>query len=326
MLLGLVGTVAAVGCAGLPYAPRFPTEPARVARHGLANDGELEPTLRPGDRLLIEVSEGAKSRQIQTTVDGRGSVHVASGRDVEVAGLSVGGAEARLGGAWRKVERFAEVRLQLAASAPRRVNVFGAVARPGFVTLMPGMRVIDVMAGAGGVLSQTATTAVGTLSVADLEHAVLVRNGHVLPISLKSALAGVSGHNVYMAPGDHVYVPFETGRQVSVFGQVGSPSVVTYRSGLRLTEALSAAGGVTSSGDKDDIRLMRGGPAAPAAFRASLRAIVDGHASDVVLSAGDVVFVEDDPIEDLSELLPIVGAFVGLAATVLTVVILTKAL
>ena len=322
--LGLVTTLAAVGCAGLPYAPRFPIEVARVVRPGLANDGKFASTLVPGDQLLVELSDGATSRQIQATVDGRGSVHVTSGKDVEVAGLSLGGAEARLNGAIRQVEKFTDVHVRLADAVQRRVNVFGAVANPGFVPVKPGMRVIDVVADAGGVLNQAATTPITQAKMADLEGAVLVRKGQVVPISLKRALEGAAGHNVYVHPGDYLYVPFESEQQISVFGQVGSPRIVEYRRGLRLSEALSAAGGITKNGDKGDIRLVRGGPVAPDVFRASLSAIVDGHASDVVLSPGDVLFVEDHPIEDFRELLPIVAGVVGVAVTVLTSILIAK--
>jgi protein involved in polysaccharide export with SLBB domain len=108
-----------------------------------------------------------------------------------------------------------------------------------------------------------------------------------------------------------------------VIGHVATPTLLVHHNGLRMTEALSAAGGLTRGGDKSDIRLMRGPPEAPKTYRASLRGIVDGHQHDVALAPGDVVFVTDDPIEDFGEIVRVAApmAVIGLAILAVTLIV-----
>ena len=109
-----------------------------------------------------------------------------------------------------------------------------------------------------------------------------------------------------MRAGDLLYVPFAAEHNVSVFGQVNGPIVIPYHSGLRLTDALAAASGVTVEGDKGDIRIIRGPIAKPEVFQASLAAIADGEQHDTVLAPGDAVFVEDSALEDMTEVFNII--------------------
>lgn len=312
-----------MGCGGLPKAPRYPAPAASVGAQGLPDDGLEEPKLRPGDALVIEVGVGEEQQTREVVVDGRGELHVAAGQDVKVAGLSIAGAEARVTEVLRAADRFAEARLRFASGTRRQVSIIGALTRPGAIEFAPAMRVVDVLAAAGGVRTQAPRLDTPAYSVADLEGAVIVRDGIALPINLREAMAGTPGHNVYVRGGDYIYVPFATDDTVAVLGQVNSPQLLMHRNGLRLTEALSEAGGLTTGGDKSDIRLIRkrAGPR-PKVYRASLRAIADGRTSDVVLAEGDVVFVQDDPAEDAAEVFDLIAplATVMISALALFVV------
>lgn len=310
------------GCASLPVPPVMPN--AGAARPaGLTRDEPASGAIRPGDQLSVEITSGKESHTTIGIVDARGDVHVTSGRDVAVAGLSLESAEQRVTAAVRTGDKFAEVDLQLATRPSQRVSVLGALRKPGYLELRPGMRVVDVVAAAGGlqavVPAGAKTSGRAPVPVADVESAVLVRDGKALPIDFEKALQGQTGHNVLVHPGDQVYVPYAAGQVVSVFGQVASPTVIAHRSGLRMTEALSAAGGLTVGGDKSDIRLLRGPPEAPKAYQASLRAIAKGEQHDVVLAPGDVLFVQDDPIEDIGEVVRLFGTIGAAAVGVLAV-------
>jgi polysaccharide export outer membrane protein len=311
------------GCASLPLAPAYPNAGA-AGPAGLARDEPPSGAIRAGDQLSIEITSGNESHKTIGIVDARGDVHVTSGRDVAVGGLSLESAEQRVTAAVRSGDKFAEVDLQLATRPSQRVSVLGALRKPGYLALTPGMRVVDVVAAAGGLLTLTPAAGARTstrspVPVADVESAVLVREGKALPIDFEKALQGQPGHNVLVHPGDRLYVPFAAGQVVSVFGQVGTPTVIAHRSGLRMTEALSAAGGLTAGGDKSDIRLLRGPPEAPKAYQASLRAIADGEQHDVVLAPGDVLFVKDDPVEDIGEVVRLFGSIGAAALGVLAV-------
>jgi polysaccharide export outer membrane protein len=274
--------------------------------------------VRVGHVLTLSVQSVGARVDSTLVVDGSGHVHVASACDVHVADLTLGEAELAVQKKLRERDRLAHVELRSTGSGGKPAGVLGAVSRPGLVVVAPGMRVSDVIAAVGGVLSVTspATSTGPAQPAADLDRAVLLRRGAVVPISLEAAIQAKTGHDVYVKDGDYLYVPFAEARQVVVLGQVNGPSLLTHHDGLRLTEALSSAGGVTVFGDKDDIRILRGAPEKPSVYQTSLDDIADGEQSDVLLLPGDAVFVQDHPIEDIGEafstLLPLTA--LGLAA------------
>lgn len=313
-----------VACTSLPPLPPHPTGPGALAPLGLADDRPTDGALRPGDQLIVESGSGEERRRVRASVNATGELHVDSGQDVPVAGLSLDRAEERVTDVLRTRDKFAEIDLLLASRPSQRVIALGALARPGPIEATPRMRVADVIAAAGGILFQSDAGGLPALEVADLDHAAVVRNGTALPISMREALRAKPGHNVYVHPGDLLYVPFATQNTVSVLGQVESPRVLPHRSGLRLTEALAAAGGVSSGGDSDDIRLVRGPVDAPRVFQASLADIADGDQNDATLAPGDVVFVSDHLFEDLEEFFGLAGPVSGLLLVAIGVIIVTE--
>src|SRR5262249_40248279 len=103
---------------------------------------------------------------------------------------------------------------------------------------------------------------------------------------------------------------------VAVLGQVGRPVMLPLHRGMRLTEALGAAGGVTTDGSRNDIRIVRGPAEMPTVYQASLADIADGEQHDVELTAGDTVFVTDSFVEDASEVFGVVAPLFSLALVV----------
>lgn len=313
----LLAVVLLIGCGGLPKAPAYPKKgdsfspPQALARPGMPADRALPLTLAPGDVLTIELTAQPPSTLTNVVIDGAGRVHLPMAGDVEVAGRGLSDAEGKIQAALRKFDRFVEVTIQVTTPGGQRVTVLGAVATQGAVQLLPGARVTDVIAASGGP-TVTSEPASAPIPLADMDGAVVTRNGRPLPISIAKALAGDPAHNVYMHPGDHVYVPPALGANVSVFGQVGGARAFPFRAGLRLSEALAMAGGVTAGADKGDIRVIRGTLSKPRVYRASLSALVDGRTHDVALQAGDIIFVTDHAIEDIGEVMAIVSSALSL--------------
>jgi polysaccharide biosynthesis/export protein len=308
------------GCGGFPRAPAYPraddgfSAPQDTGRVGMPNDRPVPLTLQPGDLLTLElVSE--QSRTLQgLVVDATGSVHVPLAGDVDVGGLGLSAAEAKLGQALKRFDRFVEVTVQVTEPRGQRATVLGAVTTQGAVQLVPGSRVADVIASAGGPLTSSGEGSL-PIPLGDLDGAVITRDGQPLPISVAKALAGDPLHNVYVHPGDHVYVPPALGTNITVLGQVGGARVFPYQAGLRLTQALAIAGGITVGGDKGDIRVIRGTLEKPRVYQASLSDVVDGDSHDVALRPGDIIFVTDHPIEDIGEVMAIVAPILSLGLT-----------
>lgn len=306
-----------VGCSSFPKAPTYPRKSGvfssaqEVKRPGIPNDQPIPMLLAPGDVLTIDLEADVPKTLTGVLVDGAGRVHLPMAGDIEVAGRGLTDAEGKIQAALRKFDRYVEVSIQVTLAAGQRATVFGAVGKQGIVQLDPGARVMDVIALAGGPSMGGGVTGAPAW-LADLEGAVITRNGKPLPISVAKALEGDPLHNVFVHPGDHLYLPPLLGGNVVMLGQVGGPGVIPFRAGLRLTEALALSGGVTAGADKGDIRVIRGTLAKPRVYRASLSDFVAGRTHDVQLQAADIIFVTDHAIEDFGEVMSVVSSTLSL--------------
>lgn len=308
--LALAACAACTGCAGLP-APPVRVEAARAASAGLSRDSAPALRLRPGDAVDVTVDSVGGSATQRVVVEADGSLFVSGVGSAVAQGRSLADLERALTQKLQVIDRFGRIDVALREDAGQRVTVLGAVERQGAVQLVPGMRVADVIAAAGGPLSVESEVDGAAIALGDLSSAVVVRDGGPLPISLARALRGDPAHNVHAHPGDHVYVPLARDRSVRVMGQVRSPVVFAAPPGLRLSEALARAGGVTVGGDISDIRVVRGAVEQPDVYSADYAAVVGGEGPDMEVAPGDLVFVTDEPMEDIGEVL---GLFVPLAA------------
>lgn len=304
-----------VSC-GLPTAPAYPTKedgfsgPKPVPRPGLPGDAALPIKLQPGDVLTIELATDPPRSLTDVVIDGMGQVHVPLAGDVAIGSLGLTEAEKTLEAALKQFDKFVQVTISISDPRGQRATVLGAVAQQGTVSLIPGARITDVIATVGGPLSSNENGV--PILLADLQGAVLIRGGHTQPISVARALEGDPLHNVFMRPGDHLYVPPALGRSVTVLGQVGGPRVFPHLPGLRLSQALAMSGGLTVGADKGDIRVIRGSLEAPRVYQASIADFVDGEVHDVQLQPGDIIFVTDHPIEDIGEVLSVVSPALSL--------------
>lgn len=317
---------ALAGCAALPPPPTN-ARSLHEMLPGLAQDHAASSVLRAGDRIVVALGDGTTAPlERMTWIEGNGRAHITSGQDVDLAGATLEVAEQRITTVVRQRDKLAQVDVRLDSGRPHQAIVLGAVVLPGDTQIVPSMRVSGLIAAAGGLVqarvSQTGQT---VPSPSDLSGARLLRGGVALPISVVRAVVGEKGHDVLVHPGDLLYIPYVSSNGVAMFGQVNAPTILPHRDKLRLSEALSAAGGLTSWADGDDIRIVRGPAEKPIVYQASFDDFVDGEARDVVLLPGDVVYVEDDPLEDVFEVISVISPIAGMAASfVLTAVILSQ--
>jgi polysaccharide export outer membrane protein len=176
-------------------------------------------------------------------------------------------------------------------------------------------------------LAQVIGNATINTDQADLSDLMLTRDGHTYRIDLNALGEGngkTLSQNIYMKPGDRLFLPYNDNKEVYMMGEVLRPSAITFKtSDLTLTQALGRVGGlnpVTANGRA--VYVIRGvkdlaqHPAtvfhlnarSPAAF---------ALADNFKVRPGDVVFVGPSGITKwnrvLSQLLPLSG-IVGNAA------------
>ncbi|UJR80260.1 SLBB domain-containing protein [Sandaracinus amylolyticus] len=313
------------GCSpNLPRTPTTPSEDARFQRAdltppGMADDAAAAMQLYPGDVVTLRLISTETEEYEGLVVDERGVLHIPLAGDVPVGGLDLTDAERRVEEAMRQFDRTSRVSLVVSEPSGHFASVLGAVGTPGRVAVTPGMRLADLLAAAGG--AAVAEEEGFSMPSGDLGGARLVRNGEALPISLEVALTGDPRHNIRVRPGDTLYVPADLGRLVSVLGQVGSPRIMAFRPGMRLTHALSLAGGVTRDGNWGDVRVIRGEASDPMVYSTSVAAIVDGDAHDVVLAPGDIVYVASAGHADLRDVMNSLSLLLSIPITAASITV-----
>ncbi|HEY6881860.1 MAG TPA: polysaccharide biosynthesis/export family protein [Polyangiales bacterium] len=280
-----------------PRPPTYPYEDpafktANPVPPGLDQDFPQPMVLLPGDTITVRSTSNETSEYEGLVIDDEGKVHMPVAGPVAVSGLSPHQAERTLEGVLQKYDRFVRVSVLVTGWGGHYATVIGAVVNEGQKTITPNMRIAELLAVAGGPMRIEKE---GELSyIADLEGSRLMRNNQAVPISVQLAMTGDPRHNVLVHPGDQLFVPAGLGSRIAVLGIVGAGgAMVTYRPGIRLTEALALAGGVTVNSDFSDVRLVRGPLKNPKVYRYDLWELVGQKRGDVQLSPGDVVFVTE---------------------------------
>lgn len=178
-------------------------------------------------------------------------------------------------------------------------------------------------------LSQAVGAAVINTEEADLSGLTLTRDGKNHRIDLDALNRhGGSTPEIYLKPGDRLYLPFNDRKEVYVLGEVLQPQALTFKtSDMTLTQALGRAGGLNPTTAKEeavyvirgmDVNDMEKEPATVYQLDASSPAGF-ALADRFPVRAGDVVFVGEAGVTRwnrfLSQLLPLSG-IIRNAATV----------
>lgn len=110
-------------------------------------------------------------------------------------------------------------------------------------------------------LSQAVGSAVVNVEQADLSGLVLTRDGKSYTIDLdRLTRDSAAAPEIFLKPGDHLYLPFNDRKEVYVLGEVRQPRAITFKtSDMTLTQALGRAGGLDPvTAKKDAVYVVRG--------------------------------------------------------------------
>lgn len=188
------------------------------------------------------------------------------------------------------------------------VFVLGEVQKPGAFRLKGELRVLDVLAMAGGLTEK-----------AGVEQAYILRGkAQRIPVNLVALLSrGEVAENTRLEAGDVIFVPEDLENRVYVLGDVNRPGVFPLRYASTVLAALSQAGGVNLRNQPREALILRrprlGAGAAVNGngierIRVDLPALLGGDVTrDLPLQAGDVVFVPQGPVGWLQLVLGVLG-------------------
>jgi polysaccharide export outer membrane protein len=291
---------------------------AAPVRPGIDDEDDADP-VTPGDVITVRYEGNKDLESVTVSVDAHGDLHLPLLGDVHVGGSPLPVAEGAVQASLSHFDYFSRAALTISETRGRYVTVSGAVEKPGNVPLVGLTRLADVLASVGGLRQATSNDRM--VELGDVNGVRVVRHGQPLAIDASLALQGAPRHNVRMRPGDVVVVPPALEGRIVVLGHVNKPTTFPFRSGMRLTEVLADAGGLSDKADSEDVRVLRGGYARPRLFVANMKDVLSGVRPDVTLAPGDVVFVTEHWFASVGDVLE---RLVPLAAGALVATTLVK--
>lgn len=242
-------------------------------------------TIVPGDTIKITVlGEPEQTKEVVVDPDGRVALPLV--KDIVVAGKTTADAASIIAEKLKTWIKNPDVTVDMVQKAKWQVTVAGQVKTPGVYAVPPGTRVMGAVGLSGGFLDG-----------ADQSKVRISRRGVATPIdsNILEFLAGRSiDDNPELREGDVILVPEKSPMlgNVFVFGSVKTPGQsVQLRDGMRVSQAISAAGGVVQEqADLSKVEIRRQGQPAP--IRVDLAKAMGGDAAaDVPLKPGDSINV-----------------------------------
>jgi protein involved in polysaccharide export with SLBB domain len=260
-------------------------------------------TLGPGDRLEIEfVGDTASRATAEVGPDGKIYFNLLPGLDVW--GLTLAQTRALIA---EKSTSFLrekpDVSITLLEVASKRVWVLGNVNQPGILAMSGPLTLLAAIAESGGPTAADETDGTrGPRSVsADLRRSFVLRRGERLPVDFQRLVGeGDLSQNIYLRPGDFVYVPSASASTVHVLGAVSQPGAVYSGDHLTLIQTIASAGGPTREAYLTHVAVVRGSLSQPTVSVIDYQAVLKGAAPDVELEPRDIVYVPYSPYRTLN--------------------------
>lgn len=236
----------------------------------------------PGDTIQIYIyNEEVQPPPLK--VNPKGYIMVRLVGSVKVAGLTLTEVKQLLEQKLARVHKFPEVEVNLVEQGYQRDRIYalGAFEKPGILAHYPGMRVLDVIAAAGGLRAD-----------ADAAHASLKQGNKTQPLDLERLLKGDLTQNVELFPDDVLDVPRG---DFYVIGAVKTPGRFPLVTGIRVMEALSAAGGFAENASLSEaVIFRRDGQSVPLDLWGLLKK--GNILNNVPLYSGDILFIPESSL------------------------------
>lgn len=270
----------------------------------------------PGDTLDIEVAEKVATRQkIKVMPDGMLYYDVADG--IQAKGLTLKEISTRLSKLLEEDYVNPVVTVNVADADSQRFWMLGQVRTPGAYPIRKPTSLVDALSLGGGLLSTGEDQEIGNPEAADLDKAILIRNGDLIPVDFEALVRrGDMSQNVYVRGGDYIFVPSLTARSIYVLGEVVRPGPVYYENCSTLLTAVAAAGGVDKDAIGSKALIIRGSTRTPSVAVVNVNAVMKGREPDLLLEGGDIVWIPRTPWTKLNEYVEAVLITAGQAVAV----------
>ncbi|MBN1932936.1 MAG: polysaccharide biosynthesis/export family protein [Desulfobacterales bacterium] len=233
-------------------------------------------------------------------VDGTGYIHLPLIGSIPVAGLSISVIEEKLKDQFRHYVQNPWVVIEVSEFKSQPLYLLGQFNAPGTYYMDRPLKLLE------GV-----SLAKGLKDAANLSGARLIRTEKTIPVDLYRILQqGEIDQNIWLQPGDTIFIPDNKNQNVFVFGAVQKPGSVTMPDGrLNLAQALAVAG-LNGAGDNEEhIRIIRSFSATRGELIVvDMRQILKGYTLPFNLVEGDIIYVPRSGVgnwnQAIKEILP----------------------
>jgi len=325
-------TQPATGFAEMPAAVKGTDSPVSVTMTNHVDAELLRPasepfTLGPGDSIEIEIVGQPITRAI-TAVGPDGKIYFYLLPGLDVWGLTLDQTREHLERELARYMNQPKVSVNLHAVGSKFVWVLGRLNRPGIYPLGGPMTLLEALSLAGG--AARSTSQVTAADLADLRHSFVMRQGKLLPVNFYRLLReGDTSQNIYLQPDDFIFVPSTLEQEIYILGAVANPRAIGYTEQMTLVSALAGGNGairydfmagndmgpMTKDAYLSHVAIVRGSLSEPQILVVNCSAILKGHAPDVLLEPGDIIYVPNTPFTTLKRYVDlVVGTFVSTIA------------
>jgi polysaccharide export outer membrane protein len=268
----------------------------------------------PNDVLYINLSgktefgspSGGLGSKVQgSRVDGNGNIQLPLIGTVKVGGSTVEQIQANLAEAYKKYIKEPWVVVEVAEYRSQPLYLLGQFRSPGTHYMESPMDLLRGFALGGGLDPS-----------GNLRGARLIRGKKTMAVDIYALLLeGDQSQNVWLRPGDTIFIPDSKAQNVYVFGAVKIVGPISMQQGrLTLSQAIAHAGLPDTGFHLDKVRIIR----SLSATRGQLivvdaARIMRGETLPLSLAEGDIVYVPKSGMKTwndaLNEILPTLQAF-----------------
>lgn len=255
--------------------------------------------LQCGDRLYVMVYGDLSTRRL-VLVDPSGNVNYLFAKNIPAKGQTISALRDKLTHKMATYYKDPILMITLVTCLGESYAILGEVREPGYKKLEGNPTLLSALCEAKGFTTRLFRNQ--TVDQADLEKSFLARDGEYVPVDFTALVQhGDITQDVRLKGGDYIYVAASGLKKIYVLGEVSSPAVIEYLYGTTLAQAITEAGGVTTSASSR-VAVIRGSLAYPVRFLIDVNRILKGKALDFPLEPGDIVYVPPMKFSVLKEI------------------------
>ena len=263
---------------------------------------KAKPNVQVGDILEVSIFGHADTMENTIQIAPDGKLYYQFGISVWAKDKSLEEISTALEAKLDKLFNNPEVSVLPVKQQSNRFSVLGKVRTPGEYSITTAITLRQAITQAGGLRDGVFRGT--TIKIASLKQSFIIRDNKRLPIDFLNLVEkGDSTQDIYVMPGDYIYIASGLSLEVYIFGAVRDSHPAAYNDGMTLIGLLSEQGrGPSTKAYLKKIVILRGPEGKMQHMEVDLAAILNGEANDIYLQPGDIIYIPDKPYQFFKEL------------------------